>query len=255
MNKNNKTKKKNRIKNNKKIKVNNIKEKPEKLKKDNVLKEKKTTKKDTITTKIKKIKKTNLPPENPTKTETKKISNSIKLKLVIILITSVLLICGIGITYSLFTSKGNLHADQKIAKFVFEAKKTDTIQLPITNLNPGDKTSYNFQVTNNSNDKKSEVTINYELILKTYHFMPLEINLYKIVDDKEELVVKCDETISRDQQTNQIICNTKTSELSHNNELSENYRLDVSFPKQYNSLEYAELVDHIEIQIKSWQKM
>lgn len=186
----------------------------------------------------------------------KKFKNKIKLKLIIILVVSVLLICGIGITYSLFTSKGNLHADQKVAKFVFNAKKTDTIQLPITDLNPGDEASYNFQVTNNLNNKKSEVTVNYEIILKTYSFMPLDINLYKIDGDKEELLVNCNENkVSRDQTTNQVICNTKIGELSHSSESFDDYRLDVSFPEQYNSLEYSELVDYIEIQIKSWQKM
>ena len=185
-----------------------------------------------------------------------KEKSKVKIKLAIILVTSVLLVCGVGITYSLFTSKGNLHVDQKIAKFVFNAKKTDTIQLPITDLNPGDEASYNFQVTNNLNNKKSEVTVNYEIILKTYNFMPLDINLYKVDGDSDELIVNCNEyKFSRDQTTKQVVCNAEVAELSHNNELSDDYRLDVSFPKQYNSSEYSELVDHIEIQIKSWQKM
>jgi len=247
-NTNNLQKNKNRSNNNKNINKTNNKQKKEKvIKKETIIKEEPIKKENDI-------KKDDIIKDNKKSKKTKSINKKIKLKLMVIVITSVLLICGIGITYSLFTSKGNLHVDQKIAKFVFEAKKTDTIQLPITDLNPGDKTSYQFQVTNNSKDKKSEVTINYQMIIKTFHFMPLDINLYKINGDKEEFIIKCDETFSHNQE-NQRVCNTEISELSHKNELTEEYKLEVSFPKEYKSQEYSELVDQIEIQIKSWQKM
>ena len=62
-----------------------------------------------------------------------------KLKIIVMLVTSIVLICGSGITYSLFTSSSKLVANQKIAKFVFNAAKTDVIELPISNLNPGEK--------------------------------------------------------------------------------------------------------------------
>ena len=69
-----------------------------------------------------------------------------KLKIIVMLVTSIVLICGSGITYSLFTSSTKAVANQKIAKFVFNATKTDVIELPISNLNPGEKAEYTFQV-------------------------------------------------------------------------------------------------------------
>ena len=93
----------------------------------------------------------------------------VKKKVIIIIIGVFILICGTGITYSLFTSNSNLIANQKIAQFIFEATRTDSIALPITGLNPGDEPiNYTFEVANNLEKKKSEVTINYQIILKTY---------------------------------------------------------------------------------------
>ena len=101
--------------------------------------------------------------------------NKIKLNIIVMLVCGIILIFGSGITYSLFTSSSRLIANQKVAKFIFEAKKTDLIELPITNINPGDETEYTFQVANSLNSKQSDVTINYQITIKTYHFMPLDI--------------------------------------------------------------------------------
>lgn len=176
----------------------------------------------------------------------------IKKKIIIIVICVFILICGTGITYSLFTSNSNLIANQKIAQFIFEAARTDSIELPITNLNPGDEpVEYTFQVANNLEQKKSEVTINYQIIIKTYHFMPLEIKLYK--EGEEEALLTCDETFSRDETTNQLICNSDIQKMVHNDEVTDKYTLELTFPAKYNSEVYSDLVDYIDIDINSWQ--
>ena len=51
----------------------------------------------------------------------------------------------------------------------------DSIELPINDMMPGDSIGYQFQVANNLDSETSEVTINYQIIIKTYHFMPLKI--------------------------------------------------------------------------------
>ena len=119
-----------------------------------------------------------------------KLNKKTRLKIIVMLVSSIVLICGSGITYSLFTSSSRLVANQKIAQFVFNATKTDVIELPITNLNPGAKSEYKFQVTNNIDNKRSDVTIKYQMTIKTFHFMPLEINLYK--ENEEPPLLTCD---------------------------------------------------------------
>ena len=176
----------------------------------------------------------------------------VKKKIIIIIVCVFILLCGTGITYSLFTSNSNLIANQKIAQFIFNTTRTDSIELPITDFNPGDEPiKYTFEVANNLDQKKSEVTINYQIIIKTYHFMPLDIKLYKAgIDDA---LITCDEKYSRDEKTNQIICNTEVQKMVHDSEVTDKYTLELTFPKEYNSVVYADLVDYIDIDINSWQ--
>ena len=176
----------------------------------------------------------------------------IKKKLMIIVICSFILICGTGITYSLFTSNSNLIANQKIAQFIFEATKTDSIELPITDLNPGDEpVKYTFQVANNLEQKKSDVTINYQVIVKTYLFMPLDIKLYK--EGIEEPILICDDAFSRNEETNQLVCNSDIQKMAHNDKVTDKYTLELTFPEKYKSEVYSNLVDYIDIDINSWQ--
>lgn len=178
--------------------------------------------------------------------------NKIKLNIIVMLVCGIILIFGSGITYSLFTSSSRLIANQKVAKFIFEAKKTDLIELPITNINPGDETEYTFQVANSLNSKQSDVTINYQITIKTYHFMPLDIELYKVENDEEIKLLTCDETYYG-RSDNQLICNTEIQKMSHNTAKMDDYKLKMTFPAKFNDENYTELVDYIDIEINSWQ--
>ena len=178
-----------------------------------------------------------------------KVSKKTRLKIIVMLVSSIVLICGSGITYSLFTSSSRLVANQKIAQFVFNATKTDVIELPITNLNPGAKSEYKFQVTNNIDNKRSDVTIKYQMTIKTFHFMPLEINLYK--ENEETPLLTCEES-SRNTD-NEVVCNTEVQTMDYKLNATDNYKLVIEFPEIYNDDTYTDLVDYIDIEIKSWQ--
>ena len=178
-----------------------------------------------------------------------KLNKKTRLKIIVMLVSSIVLICGSGITYSLFTSSSRLVANQKIAQFVFNATKTDVIELPITNLNPGAKSEYKFQVTNNIDNKRSDVTIKYQMTIKTFHFMPLEINLYK--ENEETPLLTCEES-SRNTD-NEVVCNTEIQTMDYKLNATDNYKLVIEFPEEYNDDSYSDLVDYIDIEIKSWQ--
>ena len=178
-----------------------------------------------------------------------KLNKKTRLKIIVMLISSIVLICGSGITYSLFTSSSKLVANQKIAQFVFNATKTDVIELPIANLNPGAKSEYKFQVTNNIDNKRSDVTIKYQMTIKTFHFMPLEINLYK--ENEETPLLTCEES-SRNTD-NEVVCNTEVQTMDYKLNATDNYKLVIEFPEEYNDDSYTDLVDYIDIEIKSWQ--
>lgn len=178
-----------------------------------------------------------------------------KKKLILIVMLGVFVIFLTGITYSLFNSNVNLlSTNQGIASFVFETENLDSIDLELSGLKPGDKKEYLFSVTNTKKDKISDVTVNYQLTIKTYHFIPIIINLYKIEEEQEEFIDSCDENDSRNSE-NKLVCNMPISTLTNTVEQTDDYKLEIYFPSEYNDVSYANLVDFISIEIQSWQKI
>jgi len=174
-----------------------------------------------------------------------------KYKILISLFVVMFFIFGIGITYSYFSSDAVLSSvDQRIAKFVFDAETLDRLELPLIDLTPGQTEEYNFSVSNGSPDLLSDVTIEYQLTILTPHFTPLIIELYK----GEDLILSCDETYSRN-ENNELVCNSPVQELSYEEEELDNYTLRVTFDGLYSDESFSNLIDYINIEIKSYQKV
>lgn len=172
-------------------------------------------------------------------------------KVLISLFIIMFFIFGIGITYSYFSSDVQTSlVDQRIAKFIFDTETLDRLELPLIDLVPGQTEDYIFSVSNGSDDSLSDVSIEYQLTILTPHFTPLVIELYK--DDV--LIMSCDETYSRN-DNNELVCNSPVQELSHEDESVDNYKLSITFDSLYSDSVFSNLVDYINIEIKSYQKV
>lgn len=177
-----------------------------------------------------------------------------KKKMLLSFIILLLTVFTTGITYSVFTSNILLNSNQKIAKFVFNTEMLDSLSLPLSGLTPGEEMEYSFEVSNNSKGIKSNITLNYNMIIKTYHFIPTTIKLYRVIDGSEELFMTCDESYTRN-DVNELVCNTSTLEMKYSSNEIHEYKLKVSFDSNYSSIEYTDLIDYINIEINSWQKI
>jgi len=172
-----------------------------------------------------------------------------------ILITLAILILGVGITYSMFFSGARLASgDQNIAQFVFNSDKMSKISIPLIDLIPGSKDDYFFTVSNTDAGLTSEVTIEYQIILKTYHFIPLNIKLYRVGPIEDLFLMECNDTFTRN-VSNELVCTMPVGEMVYSLNVSNEYRLEVEFPNAHNDEMYAGLVDFIELEIRSWQKI
>jgi hypothetical protein len=178
-----------------------------------------------------------------------------KYKILLILIILILPIFCYGLTYSIFRSNATLDSNgNAIAKFIFNAESLDQFQLSLVDLKPGDNKEYPFSVSNNYSGKKSDVSVEYQISIKTYHLVPLIIKLYKLNNDVEELILICDETYTRNTK-NELVCTTSIQEMGYASEKLDNYKIKVEFSSEYNDASYSDLVDYINIDMKSWQKM
>lgn len=180
---------------------------------------------------------------------------SIKKKMMIVIFIP-LLVFGTGITYSMFNINTNLSGEQNVAQFIFNAERMNELELPITDLNPGDEKTYEFSVSNNKDGKISATTIEYQLTIKTMRLIPLNIKLYKINEnEEEEPIIECNGNYTRNDD-NEIVCNVLAiMKIEHSSPIDDNYKLKIKFPDEYDSEEYSNLVDYIDIEIKSSQKL
>ena len=164
-------------------------------------------------------------------------------RIFIIIFLLIMIILGLGITYSAFTSENKLFINQHKASFIFEANQTDHISLALSDLKPGDEISYNFSVSNNKvvDDKVnvSHVKVNYQILISTYHFIPLSIELYK--GENEEPLMVCTESFNRN-DSNEVVCTSKVQDMDFNESITEDYVIKVTFPfdDKYNSEEYSD---------------
>lgn len=174
-----------------------------------------------------------------------------RIKVLIIIISLLLLTFGLGITYSYFNSGVIASSvDQKLAGFVFNSQVTDRLDIPVGELAPGESETHGFSITNTKDGVRSDVSILYELTILTPHYAPLIIQLYK----DNALVLNCNETYSRN-ENNELVCKTNPFLLSHTRNESNSFELRVTFDQNYNSEEYVNLVDYINVEIKSYQKV
>lgn len=172
-------------------------------------------------------------------------------KIIIIIVLIVLISAGIGITYSAYKVEANAKTNVvSLATFVFEKDTKDLINIPISNIAPGDELEYKFSVSNTSKDKKSDVTIKYNIVLKTMHFIPLDIELY---DKDNNLVLTCNEKVKRN-KLNELECKTEDVIMPYIENVIDEYKLKLKFSNEYNDIEYSSLVDYINLEINSSQK-
>lgn len=176
-------------------------------------------------------------------------------KILLFLVAMFVFVFGAGVTYSAFTSDASLAlTDQKIAKFIFEAKEYDTLELPIASLLPGESQEFAFSVTNSKEGDVANVSLNYKIVLTTFHFIPFNIELYSKVGEEKNLVMTCDESYSRNDQ-HELVCNSDIFSMEHNASQLDEYILKVTFPEEYNQEEYSDLADFLDISVQSYQKI
>ncbi len=146
-------------------------------------------------------------------------------------------------TYFLFFNKEQ-EEQELFATLKYQSENLETIIVPMDTITPGSQNEYDFTV------ETTKDNIYYEIIIKTYHFLPTNISLYK-VDEKESetLIYICDENFKRN-SNNEIVC--QTNELKYINDASK-YKVKISLDSIYNTPEYLEVIDFIDISINSWE--
>ena len=169
-------------------------------------------------------------------------------KKILIIIIMFMLISVTGITYSLYTNMVKKEVPISLASFSVGVDRKESIDIDLSDLEPGSTKSYNFSVLNNIDESMSDVSISYNIIVKTGNYIPLDIKLY---DSNNNLVI--DSLNGSRTEDNELLFKSKDIIMPYSEQVKNDYRLEVVFPEEYNGEEFSGLVDYINLTIEASQ--
>ena len=164
-----------------------------------------------------------------------------KRKIILILIFIIIilvLIISLATSYARYEQKYTATNTAQVAVPIIKLLDTEAITLRI---NPNEKEkNYTFKVSNVDEDKKSEVSMQYTIQIKTLDNLPLEFELYKYENGQIG---------TTNLLTNNITPNIPMKLGSAEHE----YQLKIKWQDNSNDYKYAKIVDYVQINLKSEQ--
>lgn len=169
---------------------------------------------------------------------------------IIILILSVLIIIRIfTLVLSKYETDANSTADVDIAFYLLK-EDYKNMTLNLRKIVPqNNEYTYIFTVGNEEEGKVAETDLEYDLTLRTTTNLPLTYELY--MNGKNAIV---SEDIKSDEQGTYFrTITTQTQELTYKEAKTNQYELIVHFPINYNTTNYQDIMEMLEITVNSRQ--
>ena len=143
--------------------------------------------------------------------------------------------------------------------FAFYLLKDDykTMTTNLGSLLPQDDAYvYNFSIGNEDGTDRAEVDLEYELTIRTTTNLPLTYELYmnqKYTDFGAQNIIKNNEIALDEHGTYFRTLTTEKINLSYKVGTTNLYQLVVYFPKEYNTENYQDIIELIEITVNAHQ--
>ena len=177
-------------------------------------------------------------------------------KLVILILCIIILIRIVTLVLSKYESQANANANVDIAFYLLK-EDYKTMTLNLASLFPqNDAYVYTFSIGNQDGEKTAEVDLTYDLTLRTTTNLPLTYNLYMNQEYNQsdaKSIIKTN-TISQDSDGTYFrTITTETENLEYKNPKTNIYQLVINFPKNYNTENYQNIIEALEITLNSRQ--
>lgn len=172
-------------------------------------------------------------------------------KIIIIFALLVLFLLGIRGALARYSSSGKSEANVDVAFYLLkEEELSQTIKLE--EMMPSDEiNTYTFSIANNDGTDRTETALKYTISIRMTTNLPLTYELY-MNEGTENLFAGY--TTEQDEHKTYFKTITSTEETFGFEKNEKNiYKLQVKFPKEYNSVEYQGIIEALEIKVKSEQ--
>lgn len=161
-------------------------------------------------------------------------------RITIIIVAIFLLVAGLSYTYSRFTSSIEDESVIATALFLNTSNLSETLSVSLDDMTPGMTKSYTFAVKNFDETRRNEVALTYDIKVIKSDNIPVSVTLYK--NGVEENILNSELT-SLNNEMGFIVNQTDT------------YVLNIVWDITDNGYEYSDLVDYLDVDINSKQKI
>ena len=181
-------------------------------------------------------------------------NNRLKLEIIILLILLVMLCLLIPFTLSRFKTEARGDAPIDIAFYLLNDTYTHE-NITLDEMKPGDEKSYTFSVSNTDGTNRSEVTLEYEVVVRTTTNLQLEYELEEITSGEDVDVVLSSNVVADEDGTYFKEIKTSSETFEYSNDRTKLYKLTIKYPETLKSHKNQGLCENIEIKILSKQKI
>ena len=177
-------------------------------------------------------------------------------KLVILIICLIIVLRIFILIWSKYESEATSNANVDIAFYLLN-EDFQKMTLNLAKIFPQDNAYvYTFSIGNKKEEQTAEIDLSYDLKIRTTTNLPLTYALYmnKQVEDEGAVdIIETNEIEPDEDGTYFRTMTTKTEELYYKEPKTNIYHLVVYFPANYNTVEYQDIIEMLEITVDSRQ--
>lgn len=176
-------------------------------------------------------------------------------KLILLILCLLIVIRIITLVIAKYESNATSNAKVDIALYLLN-EDYKTMNLNLAEILPQNNSYfYTFLVGNTDGKKVAEVNLNYDLTITTTTNLPIKYELY--IDENSQgtnmNAIKSNVVEKDEYGTYFRKITTETQRLDYTKAKTNTYTLVLNFPAKYNTEEYQDIIDNIEIAVKSEQ--
>lgn len=176
--------------------------------------------------------------------------------ILILLCFLILLTQLIRLTFSRFESDATSSSNIPVAFYVLN-EGFQNMNLNLDSLIPRNEPYvYTFTISNSNGEQICNTDMEYTLTIRTTTNLPLEYNLFMnqdYTDSASQSIIETNQVEKDSSGTYFRIITTQKQNFSFKQEQTNTYQLVVNFPEKYNTIDYQDVIEGIEITIDSMQ--
>lgn len=177
-------------------------------------------------------------------------------KLIILIIGIIIILRIVFLVFAKYSSEATFQSNINVAFYLFK-EDYQSMSLNLASIFPQkDAYVFTFTIGNQDKDKSAEIDLKYNLTLKATTNLPIKYELYmnqNYNDANAKNIITSDTTEKDDDGTYFKTMTVDTETLEFANPKTNVYNLVINFPENYNTENFQDIIEMIEIEVESKQ--